>query len=152
MAQVAVLAMYFKVMTLPVAYITLARRRSKAYFFLETSYFVVLVLAVAIGFHQADVFGAGVGVVLAHVFDYLMINIFAYIRYSYRCTWSLVGYAVVQFSIACVAYWVTRNTDGVTYWMIEAALTLVSTAYSITILYQKTRLWESLKRKFIGQL
>ena len=152
MAQVAVLAMYFKVMTLPVAYITLARRRSKAYFFLETSYFVVLVLAVAIGFHQADVFGAGVGVVLAHVFDYLMINIFAYIRYSYRCTWSLVGYAVVQLSIACVAYWVTRNTDGVTYWMIEAALTLVSTAYSITILYQKTRLWESLKRKFIGQL
>ena len=150
MAQVAVFAMYFKVMTLPVAYITLARRRSKAYFFLETSYFVVLVLAVAIGFRQVGVFGAGVGIVIAHVFDYLMINIFAYFRYSYRCTWPLVGYAVVQLSIACVAYWVTCHTDGLTYWMIEAALTIVSTAYSITILYQKTRLWESLKRKFVG--
>lgn len=147
MAQVAVLAMYFKVMTLPVAYITLARRRSKAYFFLETSYFVVLVIAVAVGFRHADVFGAGVGIVVAHVFDYLMINIFAFVRYSYRCTWALIGYAVVQLSIACVAYWVTRNTDGVAYWMIEAALTLVSTAYSITILHQKTRLWEALRKK-----
>lgn len=148
MAQVAVLAMYFKVMTLPVAYITLARRRSKAYFFLESSYFVVLVFAVAIGFRQAGILGAGVGIVVAHVFDYLMINAFAYFRYTYRCTWTLAGYAVVQFAIACVGYWVTCNTDGVTYWMIEAALTLVSTAYSITILYQKTHLWEALTRRF----
>ena len=148
MAQVAVLAMYFKVMTLPVAYITLARRRSKAYFFLETSYFVVLVIAVAIGYHQAGVLGAGVGIVVAHIFDYLLINTFAYFRYTYRCTWMLANYAVVQLSIACVAYWVTCNTDGVTYWMIEAALTLISTAYSITILHQKTHLWEALTRRF----
>jgi O-antigen/teichoic acid export membrane protein len=149
MAQVAVLAMYFKVMTLPVAYITLARRRSMAYLILESSYFVVLVFSVAIGFHYADVYGAGLGIVVAHVFDYLMINLFAYFRYEYRCTWPLMGYAVVQLTIACVAYWVTCNADGMVYWMIEAALTLVSTAYSITILYQKTRLWEALKRKFI---
>ena len=149
MAQVAVLAMYFKVMTLPVAYITLARRRSMAYLILESSYFVVLVFSVAIGFHYADVYGAGIGIVVAHVFDYLMINLFAYFRYEYRCTWPLMGYAVVQLTIACVAYWVTCNADGMVYWMIEAALTLVSTAYSITILYQKTRLWEALKRKFI---
>ena len=148
MAQVAVLAMYFKVMTLPVAYITLARRRSKAYFFLETSYFVVLVIAVSIGFRLAGVFGAGVGIVVAHIFDYLMINIFAFFRYAYRCTWVLMNYAVVQFAIACVAYWVTCNTDGMAYWMIEAALTLVSTAYSITILRQKTHLWEALTRGF----
>jgi O-antigen/teichoic acid export membrane protein len=147
MAQVAVLAMYFKVMTLPVAYITLARRRSLAFLLLESSYFVVLVIAVAVGYRQADIFGAGVGVVVAHVFDYLLINIFAYYRYDYRCTWPLMGYAVVQLSIACVAYWVTRNTDGVAYWMIETALTLVSTAYSITILHQKTRLWEALRKK-----
>ena len=147
MAQVAVLAMYFKVMTLPVAYITLARRRSLAFLLLESSYFVVLVIAVAVGYRQADIFGAGVGVVVAHVFDYLLINIFAYYRYDYRCTWPLMGYAVVQLSIACVAYWVTCTTDGVAYWMIETALTLVSTAYSITILHQKTRLWEALRKK-----
>ena len=59
-----------------------------------------------------------------------------------------MNYAVVQFAIACVAYWVTCNTDGMAYWMIEAALTLVSTAYSITILRQKTHLWEALTRGF----
>ena len=42
MAQIAVLAMYFKVMTMPVAYITLARSRSLSYLFLESFYFAVL--------------------------------------------------------------------------------------------------------------
>lgn len=151
MAQVAVFAMFFKVMTLPVAYITLARRRSKAYFFLETAYFVVLVIAVAIGFRLAGVFGAGVGIVMAHLFDFLMINTFAYFRYAYRCTWPLVRYALVQFAIVCVAYWVTCNTECVTYWMIEAALTFVSTAYSVTLLYRKTHLWQALTRRFLGK-
>lgn len=147
MAQVAVLAMYFKVLTLPVAYITLARRRSLAFLLLETAYFVVLVVAVAVGYRQADILGAGIGIVIAHVFDYLMINIFAYFRYDYRCTWALAGYAFVHLVLAAVAYWVTLYVDGVAYWTVEAALTLVSTAYSFTVLYQKTRLWESLMRK-----
>ena len=48
LAQVAVMAMYFKVLTMPVAYITLARSRSLAFLFLETSYFVALVLSIVL--------------------------------------------------------------------------------------------------------
>jgi hypothetical protein len=38
--------------------------------------------------------------------------------------------------------------EGWPYWIAEAALTVVSTAYSLHVLRQKTHLWESLKRKF----
>ena len=44
MAQVAALAMYMKVLTLPVAYITLARGRSLAYLFLSFPFFCGMIL------------------------------------------------------------------------------------------------------------
>ena len=85
---------------------------------------------------------------VAHVVEYLTVNIFAYWQYSYRSTWRVGSYALVQMTIGALAYGVTLWTDGWTYWIIEAALTLVSTAYSMYILHQKTHLWEALMRKF----
>ena len=148
MAQVAVMAMYFKVLTLPVAYITLARSRSLAYLLLESSYFVVLVVAIVVGYRYWGIWGTGVAIVVAHVVEYLTVNTFAYWQYSYRSTWRVGSYAFVQIAIGVLAYGVTRWTDGWTYWITEAALTLVSTAHSVYILHQKTHLWEALMRKF----
>ena len=151
MAQVAVLAMYFKVLTMPVAYITLARSRSLSYLLLESSYFVVLVLAVMFGFCQWGLWGAGLAIVVAHAFETVMVGSYAYVYYGYRSTSLVFRYAAVQALIGFVAYGVTLMTDGWPYWITEAALTLVSTAYSVHILRQKTHLWESLKRRFTLQ-
>ena len=147
MAQVAVLAMYFKVITMPVAYITLARSRSLSYLLLETSYFVVLVFAVVIGFRQWGLWGTGLAIVVAHVFETIMVVGYSYIYYGYRSTSVVFRYAAVQTFIGFVAYWITLIAEGWTYWIAEAALTIVSTAYSVHILRQKTHLWESLKHK-----
>ncbi|MBQ9203058.1 MAG: oligosaccharide flippase family protein [Prevotella sp.] len=147
MAQVAVLAMYFKVLTLPVAYITLARGYSLTFLFLESAYFVVLVTAIAIGFTYWGIYGTGVAIVFAHVFDYLMINSYAYWKYDYRSTWAIVRYASVQLTIGFLAFVASLMLVGWGYWTAEAALAIVSTAYSVNILRQKTHLWESLKQK-----
>jgi len=147
MAQLAVLAMYLKALTLPVAYITLARSYSVAYFFLETTYFVVFVLAIALGYYAWGIYGTGIAIVLAHVFDYLMINGFAWWKYGYRCTRQIGCYAAVQLTLGVTAFLVSLWADGWTYWITEAALTVVSTAYSIHVLRQKTHLWQSLMRK-----
>lgn len=69
MAQVATLAMYLKVMTLPVAYITLARGYSLSYLFLETSYFVAFVLLFVFGYEQWGLYGTGIAITLAHLFE-----------------------------------------------------------------------------------
>jgi len=149
MAQVAVLAMYFKVLTLPVAYITLARGYSLSFLLLESAYFVVFVIAIAWGFTYWGIYGTGVAIVVAHVFDYLMINGYAYWKYSYRCTWAIARYAGIQTCIGGLAFLVSLLADGWLYWTTEAALAIASTAYSFYVLRQKTRLWESLKRKFM---
>ena len=148
MAQVAVLAMYFKVLTMPMAYITLARRRSLSYLLLETSYFVVLMLAVMFGFCQWGLWGAGLAIVIAHAFETVMVGSYAYVYYGYRSTPLVLRYASVQAVIGFMAYGATLITEGLPYWITETALTLASTVYSVHILRQKTHLWESLKRRF----
>lgn len=148
MAQVAVLAMYFKVQTLPVAYITLARSLSLSYLLLETTYYVVLVILVIMGYQQWGLYGTGVAIVLAHVFDYILINGYAFWKYGYRSTSQVRRYGLIQTLLGIAAFMVSLLCDGWLYWITEAALVIASTAYSLHILRQKTHLWESLKRRF----
>lgn len=148
MTQLTVLAMYLKVLTLPVAYITLARGRSLSYLLLESSYFVVFTLLVMLGFRRWGLYGAGVGLVAAHVFDYLMINGYAYWKFGYRSTWAIGRYAAVHVGIGLLAFVVSCVADGWVYWTTEAALAVASTAYSVRILYAKTHLWSALTRRF----
>lgn len=148
MAQVAVLAMYFKVLSMPMAYVTLARSYSLSYLLLETSYFVVLVAAIVVGFRTWGIWGTGVAIVIAHVAELMIVSSYAHWQYHYRCTWAIVRYALIQMLIGFAAYAVSCLMEGKLYWITEAALILFSTAYSINILHQKTHLWEALKRKF----
>ncbi len=148
MAQVAVLAMYFKVLTMPVAYITLARSRSLSFLLLETIYFVTLVVAIMMGYRWWGIWGTGLAIVVAHVVECVTVNAYTCWQYSYRPTWQVGRYALIQMSIGALAYAVSLCTDGFVYWIIEAALTLVSTAYSVHVLHQKTHLWQSLMRRF----
>ena len=148
MGQVAVLAMYFKVLSMPMAYITLARSRSLSYLFLETAYFVVLVAAIVVAFRWWGIWGTGVAILVAHVAELAIVGAYAYWQYGYRCTWNIVRYASVQMAIGATAYAVSCVAQGWTYWIAEAALTLVSTAYSFHVLRRKTHLWEALMRRF----
>ena len=148
MAQVAILAMYFKVVSMPIAYITLARSRSGAYLLLETFYFVVLLTAIVLGFRWWGILGTGLAIVVAHVAEMLAVGGFAYWQYGYRGTRAVGCYFVIQLLIGIGAYTVSCLLAGWSYWIAEAALTFVSTAYSIHVLRQKTHLWEALKRKF----
>jgi hypothetical protein len=148
MAQVAVLAMYFKVLSMPIAYITLARSYSLSYLLLETSYFIVLVVAIIVGFRVWGIWGTGIAIVIAHVAEFIIVSSYAHWQYNYCCTWAIVRYTLIQMLIGFTAYALSCLTDGWIYWMTEAALILISTAYSIYILRQKTHLWEALMRKF----
>ena len=147
MAQVTALAMFFKVLTLPVAYITLARGYSMAYLMLETAYFVVFVLLIMFGYQHWGLIGTGVAITLAHVFDYLMIYFYAYKKYSYRVSATVSRYAVVLLSLGFLAYAFTILLDGIAYWSVELLVVLASGLYSIQILRAKTHLWQALKKK-----
>ena len=148
MAQVTALAMFFKVLTLPVAYITLARGYSMTFLVLETAYYVVFVLLIVLGYEHWGLLGTGVAITLAHVFDYLMINLYAYKKYGYRVSATVSRYAIVLFALGFLTYACTILLDGIVYWTVEFLLVLASCLYSLQILRQKTHLWQALTRRF----
>ena len=76
--------MILKSATLPVAYLTLARGRSLDYLLLETVYYVFFVISVIVGWHYSGLSGVGVGIFLAHVFDLLLIHIYARYQFDFR--------------------------------------------------------------------
>lgn len=148
MAQVAALAMYMKVLTLPVAYITLARGRSLAYLFLESSYFVAFVLLIMFGYEHWGLIGTGIAITSAHLFEYLLVNSFAYKKYGYRFSATVYGYAIVQLSLGILAYLLTLIIDGILYWGIGLIIVLISFCLSLHVLRRKTHLWQALTRRF----
>jgi O-antigen/teichoic acid export membrane protein len=138
MAQVAALAMFFKVLTLPVAYITLARGYSVTYLVLETAYFVVFVLLLVFGYLQWGLLGTGIAITLAHVFEYLMINLYAYKKYGYRMSVAVSRYAVVLLALGFLAYACTIVLNGIAYWAVELLVVLASVLCSYILLSKKT--------------
>jgi len=139
MAQVAALAMYMKVLTLPVAYITLARGYSLSYFFLESSYFVIFVILIFFGYRYWGLFGTGIAITLAHVFEYLLVNGYAYKKYGYRSSATVYGYAIVQVALGLLAFVLTLTANGFLYWGIGILIVLLSSALSWHVLHQKRK-------------
>ena len=134
MAQVAALAMYMKVLTLPVAYITLARGYSLSYLFLESCYFVVFVVLIFVGYQYWGLFGTGLAITLAHVFEYVLVNGYAYKKYGYRSSATVYGYAIVQVALGLLAYILTLVADGYLYWSIGALIVILSGLLSLKAL------------------
>ena len=147
MGQVATLAMYLKVMTLPVAYITLARGYSLSYLFLETSYYVAFVVLFIVGYEHWGLYGTGVAVALAHLFEYVLVNGYAYKKYGYRFSATVSGYAIVQTGIGLLLFLVTLQAEGLLYWGTGLLLVVLSLSLSLHILRRKTHLWEKLRQK-----
>ena len=134
MAQVAALAMYMKVLTLPVAYITLARGYSLSYLFLESCYFVVFVVLIIVGYQYWGLFGTGLAITLAHVFEYVLVNGYAYKKYGYRSSATVYGYAIVQVALGLLAYILTLVADGYLYWSIGALIVILRGLLSLKAL------------------
>ena len=107
--------------------------------------FIVLVV---VGYEMWGLFGTGVAVTLAHLFDYLMINGFAYKKYGYRCSVTVFRYAAVQLLLGIGVFILTLSLSGIFYWIMGTLLTLVSGLYSLQILHSKTHLWQALMRRF----
>jgi len=139
MTQVAALAMFFKAMTLPVAYITLARGLSITYFMLESAYYVALVVLIMVGYRHWGIWGTGLAITLAHLVEFLIINGYARWRYQYKQSSTVVKYFAVHLLIGLSAYILTMTVDDVAYWLLGVVLIIVSLVFSLWVLNQKRK-------------
>lgn len=148
MAQAAVLAMYARAVALPVEYINLACGASKSYLLCEAFYDVATVAFVALGYVWHGLCGTGLGLASVGVCNLVFVLVFMRWRHGYALSRGAVSYMAVQYALGLSAYAVTLSLGGVAYWLVGAAVTLASLAFSLyVIIYKKTSLWNALKRK-----
>lgn len=81
MAQVTLLAMIIRAVTLPVEYLPLAKGDSRSYLLLESVYDILIVVGVCTGFHFYGLVGTGVAIVIAALASTLFDII--YIKHRY---------------------------------------------------------------------
>lgn len=142
MAQVAVFALYFKSVTSPVAYITLAKGRSKSFVVLEAAYAIMFVALFVFLYRCWGLFGTGVALAVANLLDLVMITLYANRCFGYRPTAQVLHYAALQYPIGAAAYAVTLLYSSWLYWVVGVALLAVSAGISLyIIIYKKTGCW-----------
>jgi len=148
MMQVMVMAMYFRAVKLPIAYLPLAKGDSYSYLLLEAVYDIVLVAAVVTAFGTWGLTGCGAAITVAGILDFFILLFYTRVKYGYRISANVVRYLAFQLPFGILAYLVTFIGSGWGYWVAGTLLGVASTAVSLAILRQKTSLWDALKQRF----
>lgn len=153
MAQVLVLAMYIRAIRLPIEYIPLAKGDSKSYLLLESLYDVFLVALVILGFWKWELLGAGIGMAVAGFLNFVCVYVYAYSRYGYRLSSSVMRYAILHLSIGFFVFLCVRSEIEWMRWGVASLLCVVSMMISLRVMKSKSGLWNVLinkvKNKFV---
>ncbi|MBM6992664.1 MAG: oligosaccharide flippase family protein [Prevotella sp.] len=147
MMKIAVLAMYFRALTLPVEYIALSRGDSRGYLFLEAVYDIAFVLLVIVGYKYLGLVGTGVGLAFAGLINLVVVFVYARWKYGYSIASTVKLYTLIQLPLGIATCMVTYLLDGIFYWMVGLLLAFVSLGISVQILRSKTNLWNALVEK-----
>lgn len=147
MMKITVLSMYFRAITLPIEYVSLAKGRSWVYLFTEAVYDVFIVFAVILGYHYLGLAGTGIGIVLAGLFNLVFVLVLTFKVYRYHLSSNVIAYSLVLMPLGLVAYLITFLTTGVVYWVAGGLINLVCLGYSLHVLRTKAHLWNSLTQK-----
>jgi len=139
--------MYFKALTTPVAYCTLAHGDSVTYFVAEFIYYVVFMLLVIGGYLAWGLIGAGIALSLSNLFDMLMVALICRYKYQFHYSSRAVSYGVVQGVLLSGGIWAAFQGN---LWLKYGAglpLLVVSTMWSLRMLSNETTIVSSLKER-----
>ena len=134
MVKVAVFAMFMRSLELPVAYITLSRGDSKAFFLLETTYYLLFIMMFWLGYKYAYLFGIGLGLVVTGLLFNIILYAFAYQKYSFCISKRMLLYLAIQLSLAGLVYFISSNSNTLLSWSIQVAAIVASSCFSFYIL------------------
>lgn len=147
MVQVVVFAMYFRAVSLPIAYIPLAKGNAKLYLFFESFYDILLVVLAILGYNRFELLGTGLAITFTTVMHLCLSCYYMNRVYRYWLSRQVIQYMGLQLFVGLMAYAATFVLHGWQYWVVGLLLSVTSLLISIRILRKKTGLWKRLMRK-----
>ena len=146
MAICASFFMFFKALTLPVAYLSLAKGDSRMYMMTELIYDIFIALAIPFAFKWWGLEGAGWALSAGGLLDMLLIHTIYRQRYGYHFDLSKVKLYIVQFVCFAVAVFAALHENP---WLkvITAVMLIVSGSISFHVLKKETTILLKLKKR-----
>jgi O-antigen/teichoic acid export membrane protein len=146
MAICASFFMFFKAMTLPTAYLPLAKGDSLMYMMTELVYDILIALAIPYAFKFWGLEGAGWALSVAGFLDMLLIHIVYAISYGYRFDVNRAKIYLLQFVCFTVAVVTALHPNP---WMkvLTAVALVASASISFYVLKSETQILAKLKKR-----
>lgn len=146
MAICASFYMFFKALTLPVAYLALAKGDSRMYMVTELIYDVFIAIAIPLAFKQWGLVGAGWALSAGGLLDLLLIHIIYRFRYNYRFDMGTIKPYVQQFLLFVVAVFASLHENP--WFRIVSLVAFVASAlFSFRLLKRETKVLSKIKRR-----
>lgn len=150
MAICASFFMFFKALTLPVAYLPLSKGDSKMYLLTELIYDVYIALCIPFAFKNYGLIGAGWAIGCGGLLDMLLIHLIYRKKYKYKFSTRHIKFYIIQFILFSISVYVSLYTTDIIKWTIGVPSLLLSLIISIRILKKETTIIAVLKTKFIN--
>ena len=146
MAICASAYMFFKALTLPVAYLALAKGDSRMYMITELIYDIFIAIAIPFAFKQWGLTGAGWALSAAGLLDLLLIHIIYRYRYHYRFDLSKMKLYVFQFIFFAIGVMAALHANP---WLriVTAVMLAASCLLSFRVLKHETSILSNIKKR-----
>lgn len=149
----ASIGMFFKASSWPIAFIFLAKSKSKLYFLTElTSHLFNLTLNI-LGYHLGGLTGLGVSFAISYLIYLIQVYVISSIKYQFSFSLSYFKIFSIQLGLIMVAFLTTMLVDTPSKYIIGTLLASISGIYSLFELEKRLGLgWYSLvKNKYKGK-
>lgn len=151
MGQCAIFGMYMRSVTLPIAYLSLAKGRSRVFLFTEATYYVVAVFLIIYGYASDGLRGAGIALSVAAAFDLLLVWLTARKCYDFVLSSESLRMLFVQFPIGVATFMITTRMTGLWYWVMGFLCILCSGGLSVYFLSKQTVFIQKIWGKIINR-
>lgn len=151
MAVAASFYMFFRALTLPVAYLPLATGDSKMYLLTEFICDVFMALAIPLSFKYYGLVGAGLALSATGLLDFLIIHLLYRKVYQFAFSFRLVWFYILQFVLLATSIITALLDDGLVKYVVCPLAFIISFTVSVRILKRETKiiskLWAKIKTR-----
>lgn len=147
MATHAIFYLFFKAMTLPVAYLALAKGDSKTFLIAEMLYSAFIAIAIPFAFSRHGLAGAGTALSLASIFDLLLIYIFYGAKYNFRLALQSATTYILQGLFLGICVYSTTLSQNIAKWTLSVSALVLSLLLSFYLLRRKTSFFSRIFKK-----
>ena len=151
LAQLAVVGLFFKCVSQPIAYILLARSDAKMYLVQETLCYILLIVCAVTGFNLGGLTGLGASFAVWELLYLLLSVTVCGLRYGFCMAWELVRNFLIQGLLVAAAS-VCVVWCGTPGFVAAGVLCLASVVFSLRFFINNTTFLPSLFSKISGKI